>query len=126
LLRAYDDIEGVTAEFDRNVLAHINRTHQATFVPDAFMHRALWNPTHSRIEMHLVSRRRHTVVVAGERVSFERGEAIVTEHCYKHSPKMIRNLCAAAGWRVQDVFPDRASRMSVWIATTDADGPGGA
>jgi L-histidine Nalpha-methyltransferase len=118
LMRAYDDPEGVTAEFDLNVLAHINRTHHATFALDTFMHRAAWDAAHSRIEMHLVSRRRQTVDIGTGTISFERGEVIVTEHCYKHSHDTIRRLCKTAGWSVQSVFSDAADRMSLWIATT--------
>src|SRR5262245_11527378 len=86
LVRAYDDAQGVTAAFDLNVLAHVNRTHAATFDLGAFMHRAVWNAAHHRIEMHLVSRRRQIVEVRGEPIQLERGEPIITEYCYKHPP----------------------------------------
>jgi dimethylhistidine N-methyltransferase len=116
LLRAYDDADGVTAAFDLNVLAHLNRTHQATFDVAAFTHRATWNAARSRIEMHLISRRHQIVSVAGEAIAFERGEAIVTEHCYKHRPEVLATLLAGAGWQVQRVFPDEAGRMRLWLA----------
>lgn len=116
LLRAYDDLDGVTAAFDLNVLAHVNRTHAATFDLGAFVHRATWDAARSRIEMHLVSRRRQTVVVGGEPITFERGEPIVTEHCYKHRTEAIAGLLAASGWRVREVFPDRERRMHLWFA----------
>jgi L-histidine Nalpha-methyltransferase len=116
LLRAYDDADGVTAAFDLNVLAHVNRTHGATFELDAFVHRATWDAARSRIEMHLVSRRRQTVFVGGEPVAFERGEAIVTEHCYKHRPETLATLLAGAGWQVRDVFVDPQGRMRLWVA----------
>ena len=115
LLRAYDDSLGVTAAFDLNVLAHLNRTHAATFDLSAFMHRAVWDAPRSRIEMHLVSRRRQVVHIGGEAVAFERGEPIVTEHCYKHSPKMLADLLDGAGWRVREVFPDPRGRMRLWL-----------
>jgi L-histidine Nalpha-methyltransferase len=86
LLQAYDDAQGVTAAFDLNVLAHLNRSHAANFDLTAFLHRAVWDAQRSRIEMHLVSRRRQVVQVAGEAIALDRGEAIVTEHCYKHRP----------------------------------------
>jgi L-histidine Nalpha-methyltransferase len=116
LLRAYDDSAGVTAEFDRNVLVALNRSHGATFDPEAFLHRAVWNERHGRIEMHLVSRRRQQVTVAGVAIAFERGEPIITEHCYKHTPDAIRGLLAGAGWEVEDVFVDDADRMRLWLA----------
>lgn len=116
LLRAYDDADGVTAEFNLNVLAHINRTHGATFALDAFEHRALWNAACNRVEMHLVSRWRHTVRVGGHVIRFERGESIVTEHCYKHPPAAIRALLADSGWRVEQVMRDELARMHLWLA----------
>ena len=117
LLRAYDDGEGVTAAFDLNVLAHVNRSHGATFERERFAHRAVWLASRSRIEMHLVSRCRQTVRVAGETFLFARGEAIVTEHCYKHPPAAIAAMLAAAGWRVADVMADPDDRMRLWLAT---------
>ena len=118
LLRAYDDREGVTAEFDRNVLAHLNRSHGTDFDVDAFLHRAIWDAGRSRIEMHLVSRRRQTVTVAGESFHFERGEPIVTEHCYKHPPALLHAMLGGAGWRVGHVFVDPHGRMRLWLAST--------
>jgi L-histidine Nalpha-methyltransferase len=115
LLRAYDDPHGVTAAFDLNVLAHLNRSHAATFDLSAFLHRAVWNAARSRVEMHLVSRRRQVVEVAGEAIALDRGEAIVTEHCYKHAPEALAALLAAAGWRVRQVFADPDGRMRLWL-----------
>ncbi|HEY0190769.1 MAG TPA: L-histidine N(alpha)-methyltransferase, partial [Kofleriaceae bacterium] len=106
LLRAYDDTQGVTAEFDLNILAHLNQTYGATFELANFMHRAVWDAQKSRIEMHLVSRRKQTVRVRGEVFAFERGEPIVTEHCYKHAPDALAGLLADAGWAVREVFAD--------------------
>ena len=116
LLRAYDDADGVTAAFDKNVLAHLNRTHRATFDLDTFVHRAVWNDACSRIEMHLVSRIRQTVLVAGEPIQLAAGEPIVTEHCYKHRPEVLEGLLAAAGWRVCAAHADAAGRMRLWLA----------
>ncbi len=117
LLRAYDDSEGVTAAFDLNVLAHVNRTQAATFDLDAFLHRATWDEARSRIEMHLVSRRRQTVFVAGEAFELEREEPIVTEHCYKHRREALGALLAGAGWQVRQVFADPDQRMHLWLAS---------
>ena len=122
LLRAYDDPEGVTAAFDLNILAHVNRTHAATFDLDGFMHRAVWNAARSRVEMHLVSRRAQTVFVGGQQIRFARGEPIVTEHCYKHSPSVMAALLAGAGWQLRDVFVDPAGRMRLWLVETSPRG----
>ena len=116
LLRAYDDAAGVTAAFDLNVLAHLNRSHGATFDLEAFMHRAVWDATRSRIEMHLVSRRAQTVTVAGHEIAFERGEVIVTEHCYKHPAARLTRLLEQAGWEVRRSFAEPDGRMRLWLA----------
>ena len=116
LVAAYDDAQGVTAAFDLNVLAHVNRSHGGTFELDRFRHRAVWDPRRSRIEMHLVSRCDHTVRVAGEVFAFAADEPIVTEHCYKYSPEMVAGLLAEAGWRIRDVFGDPDGRMRLWLA----------
>jgi dimethylhistidine N-methyltransferase len=116
LVPAYDDPHGVTAAFDKNVLAHLNQSRGATFDLAAFLHRAVWNPARSRIEMHLVSRRRQIVEIAGEAIAFERGEAIITEHCYKHDPEAMAALLDSAGWRVREVFADPDGRMRLWLA----------
>jgi len=120
LLRAYDDREGVTAAFDLNVLAHVNATHDGNFDLAQFMHRAVWNAARSRIEMHLVSRRRQTVTVGGHEFSFDRGEPIVTEHCYKHAPALLESIVRDAGWRPTETFVDDAQRMRLWLATATA------
>ena len=116
LVRAYDDAQGVTAAFDLNVLAHLNHTHAATFDLGAFMHRAVWDAGHHRVEMHLVSRRRQVVEVRGERIQLERGEPIITEYCYKHPPATIAALLEGSGWRVRHAFPDPHDRMRLWLA----------
>ena len=116
LLRAYDDAAGVTAAFDLNVLRHLNCSHGAGFDLGGFMHRAVWNAPRSRIEMHLVSRRRQHASVAGHEILFERGEVIVTEHCYKHSEAALSSLLDRAGWSVRRVFADPEGRMRLWLA----------
>lgn len=117
LVRAYDDGLGVTAAFDKNVLAHLNRTHAATFELDAFTHRAVWDASHHRVEMHLVSIRAQTVRVGGLPIRLERGESIVTEHCYKHPRAAMAAMLAETGWRVRRVDADERARMHLWLAT---------
>ncbi|HUQ05096.1 MAG TPA: L-histidine N(alpha)-methyltransferase [Kofleriaceae bacterium] len=117
LVHAYDDGLGVTAAFDKNVLAHVNRTHAATFDLDAFTHRAVWDASHHRIEMHLVSIRAQTVRVGGLPIRLERGESIVTEHCYKHPRAAMAAMLAETGWRLRRVDADDRDRMHLWLAT---------
>lgn len=115
LLAAYDDPGGVTAEFDRNVLAHVNRIRGATFDPSTFEHRAVWNAAQSRIEMHLVSRGEQTVVVAGVPIAFRRGEPIVTEHCYKLPTGEMAALLEHAGWHVRRLFTADEHDVHLWM-----------
>jgi dimethylhistidine N-methyltransferase len=115
LLRAYDDADGVTAAFDANVLANLNRTHNATFDLQAWEHRAVWNAKHSRIEMHMVSLVGQEVVVGGERFAFRAGESIITEYSYKHSPQAMRAILGSAGWSVREVFTASEHPMRLWL-----------
>ena len=120
LLRAYNDEHGVTAAFNKNVLAHLNRTRGATFDLDAFDHRAVWNADASRVEMHLVSRRRQSVTIAGHRILFGAGEPIVTEHCYKHTPAAMHALLGMAGWRPRQVFTAQSAAFRLWLCEPHA------
>jgi dimethylhistidine N-methyltransferase len=123
LVPAYDDAAGVTAEFDLNMLAHLNESHRARFELTAFRHRAVWNAARSRVEMHLVSKRAQVVEVAGRPIGFERGEAIVSEHCYKHARPALAALLLRAGWSVKTMFSDDEQRMGLWLAVRAADKP---
>jgi dimethylhistidine N-methyltransferase len=110
---AYDDAMGVTARFNLNALRVLNRDYEAQFRLDDFAHRAIWNEAASRVEMHLVSRRDHSVRVAGRAFSFRAGEPIVTEHCYKYSVGDFRELVESAGFEVQKVWLDAHGKFSV-------------
>jgi dimethylhistidine N-methyltransferase len=115
LVRAYDDEKGLTAAFDLNVLAHVNRRAHANFDLSAFVHRAVWNAAASRVEMHLVSCKKQTVRVGDDIIRFEQGESIVTEHCYKHSPAQLEEIVGRAGWNVREVFEDGPNAMRLWL-----------
>jgi dimethylhistidine N-methyltransferase len=114
LVRAYDDIDGVTAQFDINVLDHLNRARGAQFDLSAFRHRAVWNPRHSRVEMHLVSLREQKVDIGGATIDLAKGEPIVTEHAYKHSVQALRSMLHAAGWEVRQVLTGKEYPMRLW------------
>lgn len=115
LVRAYDDEHGVTAAFDKNVLAHLNRTRGATFNLDEFAHEAVWNEAASRIEMHLVSKSRQIVRIDGTTITLAPGEPIVTEHCYKHTPQAMQAILAGAGWRPRQVFTATEVPYRLWL-----------
>ncbi|WP_255371388.1 L-histidine N(alpha)-methyltransferase [Cupriavidus sp. YR651] len=100
LLRAYDDAEGVTARFNKNLLVRINRELDGSFDPESFDHLAIWNDVHDRIEMHLVSRVDQIVHAAGHAFMFRRGERLHTENSHKFTPEAFATLAARAGWTV--------------------------
>jgi dimethylhistidine N-methyltransferase len=106
LERAYDDAAGVTAAFNQNLLIRINRELDGTFDPDDFRHHALYHPRAGRIEMHLVSRRRHTVMIGGETIHFQDGESIHTENSYKFSIEDFQNRAARAGLQGRAAWTD--------------------
>lgn len=110
LIPAYDDAQGVTAAFNRNVLAHINRELGGTFDPTAFHHRAVWNAQESRIEMHLESARDQIVMVGDHGFRFSAGETIHTENSYKYRPDAFEAIAQRSGWTVAQrwVSPDPA------------------
>ncbi len=95
---AYDDADGVTAQFNLNLLARINRELSADFDLDAFSHRAFYNSERRRIEMHLVSARRQQVHIGGRAIEFAAGETIHTENSYKYTIESFGLLAQSAGW----------------------------
>jgi L-histidine N-alpha-methyltransferase len=121
LLAAYDDAEGVTAAFNRNVLARINRELGADFDPFAFGHRAVWNATASRMEMHLVSHGAQTVRIDALDlvVDFRRSECIHTENSYKYRPGQAEDLLAKAGFAPNMTWTDRRGWFSVVLGRAE-------
>jgi L-histidine N-alpha-methyltransferase len=117
LLAAYDDAQGVTARFNLNLLSRINRDLSADFDLDGFRHRAVFNEPLSRIEMHLESTRRQTVRLKGLglSVSFEAGESIHTENCYKHSVRAMTGLLESHGFRVLRLDTDADRWFSLFL-----------
>lgn len=106
LVPAYDDAQGVTAEFNRNLLVRINRELGADFKPGAFRHEARFDAAQGRVEMHLVSQAAQSVRVLGHRFDFQPGESIHTENAYKHTPEAFERLAAAAHWRTERAWRD--------------------
>ncbi|HET7880403.1 MAG TPA: L-histidine N(alpha)-methyltransferase [Acetobacteraceae bacterium] len=115
LVPAYNDAQGVTAAFNRNLLVRLNREAGADFDLGAFEHRAIWNDDASRIEMHLVSRRAQTVRVAGHMVRFSEGETIHTENSYKFSLDRFAAMAGQAGWQVGEVWTDPDGLFSLHL-----------
>ena len=117
LLPAYDDAQGTTAAFNRNLLHRLNREAAADFDPDAFAHQAVWNARESRIEMHLVSRERQLVHVAGHQIRFAAGESIHTENSYKYGVAEFAALAASCGWGSARVWTDPDQLFSLHLLT---------
>lgn len=113
---AYDDAQGVTAAFNLNLLARINRELGGTFDLASWQHRAFYDERHGRIEMHLVSLRTQRVCVGGVTLWFSEGETICTEHSHKYSLPGFADLCRRAGLDVTRVWTDPAGLFSVQFA----------
>ena len=118
LVAAYDDADGVTAEFNLNMLQRLNRELGANFNLARFRHRALWNRAESRIEMHLESTRDQYVHIeaADLDVYFAKNERIHTENSYKFTDASIHILLGAAGFEVEQTWTDKRGWYSVTLA----------
>ena len=114
---AYNDARGVTAAFNLNLLARINRELGADFDPGGFAHRADYRRDRERVEMHLVSLRRQTVHVGGESFAFAEGETIHTESSYKYRPEHFTRLAARAGFETTRGWSDAKGYFSVQYLT---------
>jgi L-histidine Nalpha-methyltransferase len=118
-LLAYDDPAGVTAAFDMNVLARINRELDADFDLKQFAHEALWNVAERRIEMHLRSLQRQRVDIPGSglRIRLEEGETIWTESSHKYSPSEPIEMAARTGFRCEAQWIDEEwpFAQNLWI-----------
>ena len=112
---AYNDAQGVTAEFNLNLLRRINRELAADFDLDYFRHIAFYNAVAGRIEMHLESVPAQTVTVSGRTFAFAAGERIHTENSYKYSVAEFQRLAQDAGFRPRQVWVDPGQRFAVHL-----------
>jgi dimethylhistidine N-methyltransferase len=110
---AYNDRKGVTAKFNLGILARANRELGADFDLSAFRHRAPYNETHGRIEMHLVSQRPQIVHLDSREFTFEEGEHITTEYSYKYTVPGFAGLASRAGFELVRNWEDRDHLFSV-------------
>lgn len=118
LLAAYDDAAGVTAQFNLNVLARLNREMAADFDLDAFEHRIVWNRAKSRIEMHLESQvaQRVKLPLLDLEVNFSAGERIHTENSYKYAPGQVEEMLRAIGFSPESTWTDPRGWFAVCLA----------
>ncbi|HEY0286702.1 MAG TPA: ergothioneine biosynthesis protein EgtB [Pseudomonas sp.] len=114
LVAAYDDAEGVTARFNKNLLTRINRELNGNFNVDAFKHLALWNAEQACMQMYLVSQVEQVVNVAGHRFHFAAGERLHTENSHKFTVPSFTALAARAGWAVSDLWISDSPQMALF------------
>jgi L-histidine Nalpha-methyltransferase len=113
---AYDDDQGVTARFNRNILAHVNRIIGSDFDLDLWKHCAFFNPHESRIEMHLEAVASATVRWPGGQRQFAARERIHTENSYKYPVERFVGMLAAAGFSQTRIWTDPQQ----WFAVVHA------
>ena len=114
---AYNDEAGVTADFNLNLLEHLNRELGMEIRPERFRHRAFFNEAHSRVEMHLVSDIAQVLSLEGHTIRFREGESIHTENSYKYSIPGFQRLAARAGFASQKTWTDDDRLFSVHYLT---------
>lgn len=113
---AYDDAAGVTARFNLNLAARINRELDGDIPLDDLTHRAIWNDAFARIEMHLQATRDLAFTVAGKRFTMRAGETVHTENSHKFTRRSANLLLLAGGWTPQARWLDSEERFSVILA----------
>ncbi len=119
LIPAYNDRRGVTAAFNLNLLARINRELDGDIDLACFAHDAVYDETQGRIEMHLVSLARQTVRVSGREFRFAKGERIHTENSHKYSIEDFQALAASAGWTPVHAWTDADRLFSLHLLRLD-------
>ena len=118
---AYNDKAGVTAEFNLNLLAHINRETGANFDLSRWQHRAIYNAEAGRIEMYLISATDQTVRIQDREFRFRASEKILTEHSYKHAPEGFIALARQAGFDFVKLWTDDARLFGVFYFVTTSE-----
>ena len=119
LERAYNDSKGVTAEFNLNMLRHLNREYRADFDVENFRHRADYNEAAGRIEMYLISIKDQAFSIDGRTFTMQKGERILTELSHKYSLDGFAELAGRAGFTVGKVWTDAGKKFSVQYLLRD-------
>lgn len=112
LNNAYNDSKGITAEFNLNLLDHLNYQYGYNFNLNNFEHQAFYNKEFNRIEMHLISNQKQIVSVNGNSYEFETDESILTEYSHKYSIEGFEELCTGI-FNVEKVWTDEANYFSL-------------
>ena len=121
LIAAYDDPQGVTAEFNLNLLRRINRELDGDIPVDAFRHQARWNDMLGRIEMHLVANRDVEFRIEDRRFAFRAGQSIHTENSHKYGPRGSRLLLLAGGWTPIAEWTDEDEDFALILAEAERE-----
>jgi L-histidine Nalpha-methyltransferase len=118
LLPAYDDAQGITERFNKNILSRLNRELGADFDLSCFRHVARWNPEQSRIEIYLESLRSQSVNIPALnlRIKFAAREKMHTENSYKYTPKMVRDMLEPAGFVLTRTWFDERKWFALNLA----------
>jgi L-histidine Nalpha-methyltransferase len=114
---AYNDSAGVTAEFNLNMLQHLNRDYGANFDVDEFAHSANYDPDEGRVVVELVSQKDQTFELGDREFDIADGEAILTEYSHKYTLDGFEAMAAAAGFAVEKVWTDKDELFSVQFLT---------
>ncbi len=115
LEKAYNDSEGITAQFNKNILSGINNICGTFFDTEDFDHKAFFNRNKSRIEMHLVSKKEQTVEILNKNIKFKEGESIHTENSYKYSVDSFRSLAESACFEIKKVLTDKKAFFGLFF-----------
>ena len=115
--RAYNDSKGVTAEFNLNVLRHLNAAHKADFDVDAFEHQAEYDEDEGRVVLELVSRKDQTFAIGSKKFNIADGETILTEYSHKYTLQGFARMAHDAGFEVEKVWMDPDELFSVQYCT---------
>lgn len=113
--RAYTDADGITEQFNKNLLANINNALGADLDLAGFHHLAVYNEQAGRIEMYLVSQREQRVEVAGTEIAFAKGERLHTENSYKYAPDEFVAIAEQSGFECVDVLTDDRAYFMVLL-----------
>ncbi|WP_237056447.1 L-histidine N(alpha)-methyltransferase [Microbulbifer sediminum] len=116
LERAYNDSKHVTENFNKNLLARVNRELGGDFDLDAFAHRSFYHALRQRVEMHLVSLKAQQVHIAGERFEFTEGETIHTENSHKYTLEGFAEMLGGAGFTLVRQWSDRGGLYAIHYA----------
>ena len=110
---AYNDKQGVTAKFNKNLLVRINRELGANFKLECFEHHAFYNRERHRIEMHLAALKKQKVRILGETIDFRVGDTIHSENSYKYSVDSLNALASGVGWDLIEAWTDENKYFAI-------------